>query len=320
MALWNVLPLLLTSAGGAEPQAGTPVARHGALRVEQGAVVGRHGRPVSLAGPSLFWSQWMPQFYNRRCIDWIAKDWKAGIVRVAVAVEPNGYLEDPERELRKVETVLEAATANGMYVIVDWHDHKAHEHSDQAVAFFQRVARKYGGTPNLIYEIYNEPVRVPWSQVIKPYSERVVRAIREIDPDNLIVIGTPTWSQDVEVAAADSIQGRNLVYSLHFYAGTHKAWLREKAEKALAAGAALMVTEWGTTLASGDGPVDRASTEEWLAWMRRHNLSWCNWSIADKRESSAMLRPGANPEGGWRGEDLTESGRYVRDLIRNWGY
>ncbi len=312
--------MLLTGSGEAEPGQDTPVARHGPLRVEKGAVVGRHGRPVSLAGPSLFWSQWMPQFYNRRCIDWIARDWRAGIVRAAVAVEPNGYLENPEREWGKLEAVVDAAIANGIYVIVDWHDHRAHEHAEQAVGFFQRVARKYGDKPNVIYEIYNEPVRVPWFGVIKPYSERVVRAIREIDPDNLIVIGTPSWSQDVEVAAADPVQGRNLVYALHFYAGTHKGWLRDKAEKALAAGAALMVTEWGTTLASGDGPVDRASTEEWLAWMRSKRLSWCNWSIADKRESSAMLQPGAHPEGGWKDSDLTESGRYVRDLIRSWGY
>ncbi len=312
----TLFPLLLTPIAAPE----TPVAKHGQLRVEKGAIVGEHGKAVSLAGPSLFWSQWMPQFYNRRCIEWIAKDWRAGIVRAAVAVEPNAYLEDPEREWRKVEAVVDAAIEFGLYVIVDWHDHRAQNHVEQAVRFFERLARKYGSRPNLIYEIYNEPVRVPWSQVVKPYSERVIRVIRAIDLDNLIVIGASSWSQDVDVAATDPIQGRNLVYSLHFYAGTHKQWLRDKADKALAAGLALMVTEWGTTLASGDGPVDRASTEEWLAWMRRHNLSWCNWSIADKREGSAVLQPGANPEGGWKESDLTQSGRYVRDKVRSWGF
>ena len=36
------------------------------------------------------------------------------------------------------------------------------------------MAKKYGKHPNIIYEIYNEPLVVSWDDVIKPYAENVI--------------------------------------------------------------------------------------------------------------------------------------------------
>ncbi len=296
----------------------TPVEQHGRLQVKGNRIVGGHGRPVSLAGMSFFWSQWMPHLYTPGIVRWLKNDWKAGIVRVAVGIGSGGYLEHPAEETARAVKVIDAAIAEGLYVLIDWHDHDAHKHEAEATAFFRKMATKYGGKPNVMYELWNEPTKVSWSQVVKPYAERVTAAIRKIDRDNMIIVGSPTWSQDVDIAAADPVRDPNLAYTLHFYAGTHKAFLREKAEKAMANGAALFVTEWGTTDASGDGKVDVESTNEWLAFMRKHDLSHCNWSVADKVEASAILRPGASPEGGWKPEELTESGRLVRSIVRDW--
>lgn len=298
-------------------EAGT-VSRHGRLQAKGNRIVGEHGQPVSLAGMSLFWSQWMPQFYTAETVAWLKKDWGATIVRAAIAVEADGYVQHPERELAKAITVIDAAIANDLYVIVDWHTHHAEDHPEAAERFFTEIARRYGNRPHLIYEIYNEPLRISWPKIIKPYAERVIAAIRKVDPDNLIIVGNPTWSQDVDVAAADPIRDPNVAYTLHFYAGTHKQGLRDKAKKALDLGVALFVTEWGTVNANGDGAIDRESTEAWLDFMREHRLSHLNWSIADKRESSAALQPGASGKGGWKDEELTDSGRYVREIVRGW--
>ncbi|MBQ4796798.1 cellulase family glycosylhydrolase, partial [Pectobacterium versatile] len=108
-----------------------------------------------------------------------------------------------------------------MYVIIDWHSHSAENNRSEAIRFFQDMARKYGNKPNVIYEIYNEPLQVSWSNTIKPYAEAVISAIRAIDPDNLIIVGTPSWSQNVDEASRDPINGKNIAYTLHFYAGTH---------------------------------------------------------------------------------------------------
>lgn len=308
-------------AQNSAPATGGIVSTHGRLQAKGNRIVGSHGHPVSLAGYSFFWSQWMGRFYTAGTVAWLKQDSGATIVRAALGVhkEPKDYLKDPAANLARVTTVVDAAIATDLYVIIDWHDHHAHEHTAQAVAFFSDMAKRYGDRANVIYEIYNEPLaNASWPNDIKPYAGQVIAAIRAHDPDNLIVVGTPAWSQRVDLAAADPIKDPNVAYGLHFYAGTHKAELRAKAEKALSLGAALFVTEWGTCNADGNGPIDEASIREWMDFMRRHDLSHCNWSIADKRETASILQPGAGSEGGWSDRDLTPSGLLVRDLIRQW--
>ena len=304
--------LLLIAAPAA---AQTAVERHGQLRVEGNRIVDKDGRPVVLRGMSLFWSQWSPQFYNEDAIGWLKDDWNVNVVRAAIAVPQGGYLEHPRRETKKAEAAIEAAIKHGLYVIVDWH---AHEPEPEAAAeFFTHIARKYGHHPNLLYEIWNEPLPAhDWATVIKPYHAALITRIRALDPDALILAGTQSWSQDVDKAAADPLPFDNVAYVLHFYAATHGQPLRDKAEAALAKGAALFVSEWGTTEATGDGRIDVEETRRWWDFMEKHRLSYLNWSIHVKKESSAALEPGASPRGGWPERMIKPSGRLVRDRLR----
>jgi endoglucanase len=169
----------------------------------------------------------------------------------------------------------------------------------------------------VIYELWNEPLKEhDWNTVIKPYHESVIPKIRAHDPDNLIVCGTQTWSQDVDKASRDPVKFENIAYTLHFYAATHKQSLRNKAEAALTNGIALMVTEWGTSESSGNGKLDDEETRKWWEFMDRHHVSWCNWSLADKNETSAALKPGGNAAGAWSTNDLSRSGNLVRQELR----
>ncbi len=290
--------------------------RYGQLQVQGNSIVDKRGNPVQLRGMSYFWSQWQGKYYNPETVAWLKNDWRATIVRAAMGIESGGYLTHPEEEQRKVMALVDGAIREGMYVIIDWHDHHAQDHTEEAKTFFSEMARRYGHQPNVIYEIYNEPVDVPWSGVIKPYSEAVIAAIREHDPDNLIICGTPEWSQRVDEAAADPIADKNVAYTLHFYAATHKKELRDIAQKALDSGVALMVTEFGTCEASGDGPVNEAETRAWWHFLDRYHISWCNWSVADKLESASALKPGASTLGGWPLESITTSGRLVRGELQ----
>jgi endoglucanase len=295
----------------AAPQ--SAVDRHGRLSVRGNAIVDQHGRPVVLRGMSLFWSPWGGQYYNADCVKWLRDDWRCTVVRAAVGVSPGGYLKNPEAEREKAETVIQAAIDLGVYVIVDWHAHDAQLAAAQE--FFSHIAKKYGKHPNVIYETWNEPIRQDWRAVIKPYHEAVLKKIREHDADNLVVCGTPMWSQRVDQAAADPVRGTNVAYTLHFYASTHKQELRERAKVALEKGVALFVTEWGTSEASGNGRLDAEERKRWLDFMEEHRLSSCNWSVIDKRESSAALMPGAPATGGWTAEQLSPSGKVVREML-----
>jgi endoglucanase len=287
----------------------------GRLRIEGNRLVGENGRAASLRGMSLFWSQWIGKYYTYDCIKWLRDDWKCTVVRAAMAVESGGYLTNPAAEEKKVRTVIDACIDLGIYVIIDWHDHNAHLHQKEAAAFFKKMAADYGDLPNVIYEIYNEPLQISWANLVKPYSEALVNEIRAIDPDNLILIGTPTWSQDVHLAAADPVKGSNLAYTLHYYAATHRQWLRDRAKAAMNAGIALFVSEFGTCESNGSGVLDYSETAKWFDFLEANQVSWCNWSVADKVETSAALKPNASPSGKWAETDLTDSGKLVRAKI-----
>lgn len=317
-----ILPVIIFIATYADLFAGdalTPVEIHGALMVEGNRIVDRKGKPVQLRGMSFFWSQWMEKYYNDRVVKWLVNDWKVTVVRAAMGVKhedsETGYLFGGSDKY-KVEEIVKAAIKYGIYVIIDWHDYYAHEHTRSAKRFFEMMSKKYGGYPNVIYEIYNEPVKADWSEEVKPYAEEVIAEIRALDSDNLIVIGSPHWCQDVDEPAKDPIDGRNLAYSLHFYAATHGEALRDKAQFALEKGLALFATEFGTCLASGDGFLDSVSTMQWFEFLDKHAISWCNWSIADKEETSSALIPGARWNGSWSHDELTSSGRIIRRKLR----
>ncbi len=295
------------------------VEKFGKLSVSGNQIVDKDGKPIVLRGMSLFWSQIKGKYYNYDCVKWLRDDWKCTVVRAAMGIEKadglDGYLINPQTEYDKVITVIDAAIDLGIYVIVDWHDHHAHNNEKEAIDFFKKIAAKYGEKPNLIYEIYNEPMQISWKDDVKPYSEQVIKAIREIDPDNLIIAGSTTWSQDVDIASNDPLKFNNIAYTLHFYASSHKQDLRDKAIAALNNGIALFVTEFGTTEYTGDGYIDEAEVETWFSFMEKNKISWCNWSIGDKNESSAALKPGANAKGVWTDKDITKSGMILKNKI-----
>lgn len=294
------------------------VDKYGQLSVNGNYIFSENGDTVQLRGMSLFWSQWMPQYFNEDCVKWLRDDWKCTVVRAAMGVEKGGYLEYPDDEKAKTVAVVDAAIKLGMYVIIDYHSHEAHTETEEAVAFFSEMAKKYAKYPNVIYEVYNEPLQnTSWSNDIKPYAEEVIKAIRKYDDDNIIIVGTRQWSQLVNEAANDPIEDANTVYTLHFYAATHGGWLREEAEKAMEKGICLFVSEYGTCDASGNGRFDPRHTNDWYEWMDEHHISYCNWSVADKAETASVLKPGTSGKGGWKDSDLTESGKFVKaDLVK----
>lgn len=300
-------------------QSQTPVAVNGALKVKGNQIVNKKGVPPQLRGISLSWSLWAGRkYYNADVIDWLAKDFKASIIRASMGVQPaGGYLQQPDSQKQLIVNVVDQAIKDGVYVLIDWHDHNSHLHIPQSKAFFAEMAKKYASVPNVIYEIWNEPERVNWD-TIKNYALQVIPEIRKYDKTGLIIVGSPHWDQDVDIAAASPITGfKNIAYSFHFYASdnNHQDGLRAKANKAIQLGLPLMVTEWGVGESNGNGVFDLAMNKKWIDWMESNHLSWANWNVTDKQETTALLQPGAPANGGWTAEQLTPSGRYVKEML-----
>jgi endoglucanase len=308
--------ILQTTAFGQTPAA-TIVDKYGHLSVKGNHIIGQYGDTVQLRGMSLFWSQWQGQFYNSSAVKWLRDDWKCTVVRAAMGVEHGGYMDNPSDQKDKVNRVLKAAIDLGIYVIIDYHSHVANEDPATAKKFFAEMAKKWGQYPNVIYEIFNEPLQISWSEELKPYELEVIKSIRQFDPDNMIICGTRQWSQMVNEAAMDPIKDVNVAYTLHFYAGTHGESLRENAVRAMENGACIFVTEYGTCDASGNGGYSPEKTRIWWDFMDKYKISSCNWALSDKDETASALIFGASWTGGWKEKRLTESGKLVREeLIR----
>jgi len=315
-----IVVILLIVGAGQLLFAQSPVQENGALSVSGGQIVNEHGVPPQLRGVSFSWSIWQGRkYYNPAVVDWLASDFKVSLIRAAMAVQPDhGYLQEPDSQQQLIVNVVDEAIKDGIYVLVDWHDHNSYLHVEQSKAFFSYMAQKYAGVPNVIYEIWNEPERVGWDTV-KNYAVQIITEIRKYDPNNLIVVGSPHWDQDVDIAATNPITGfKNIAYSFHFYASdpNHQDALRAKGDAAIKLGLPLIVTEWGVGEASGNGQFNHKKTKKWLRWVADRKLSWANWNITDKQETTAFLEPGAPDNGGWTEDQLTPAGAFIRDEIR----
>lgn len=301
-----------------------PVAIHGSLSVSGNKIVNKNGLAVSFAGNSLFWCNdgWGGEkYYNSNTVSWLRNDWNSAIVRAAMGVETDGgYLKNKAGNKAKVKAVVDAAIANDMYVIIDWHTHNAESNTNEAIDFFKEMAQTYGNKPNVIYEVYNEPINSSWSGDIKPYAEKVIDAIRAIDSDNIIIVGTRFYSAYVNEAADNPINRNNIAYTIHFYAAQHKQDYRDRCQYALNKGIALFATEWGAVNADGDGNVDESETYAWIDFMNRNKISHCNWAINDKKEGASALTLGASGSGNWSNSNLTWSGSVVRNIMKSYDY
>ena len=275
------------------------------------------GKPVVLRGVSFGWHNWWPRFYNAGAVQWLKKDWNCGVIRAAMGVEPDkGYIQAKDWSKEKVRAVVDAAIKENIYVIIDWHSHNIR--LAEAKEFFTEMATAYGKYPHVIYEIFNEPERQSWAEV-KAYSIEIVKTIRAIDPDNIILIGSPHWDQDVHIVADDPIKGYdNLMYTLHFYAATHKQWLRDRGDYALGKGLPLFISECAGMEASGNGPLNEEEWNSWINWAEKNKIGWITWSVSDKNETCSMLLPSAASEGNWQEKDIKESGTMTRAMIKKY--
>jgi hypothetical protein len=312
--------LICTPTGQCWDNSLTPIAKHGQLSISGSKIVDEHADVTQLKGVSTQWLNYEQDYAtSRNAMKWLRDNWGLSLFRIANGVEgDNGYLTDPEARLDVVRGIIDNAIANEVYVLVDWHTHEP-QHPDDAMAFFGAIAAEYGDEPNIIYELFNEPLDVDWSTDLKPYHQALIDEIRQHDPDNLIVVGTPRWDQLPDEAIPDPLDDANVAYTLHFYACSHQASTRAHGEAALAAGLPIFVSEWGATNADGGTPANPGVCEDaardWHAWLEDNDISWAAWKLEAGGDSSSILNLGAAVDGGWTDADIHGHGLLVREFM-----
>jgi endoglucanase len=106
------------------------------------------------------------------------------------------------------------------------------------------------------------------------------------------------------------------MYTVHFYAATHKQFLRDRADAAFQKGVPIFISESAGMEASGDGPINEAEWQNWINWCEERKISWISWSVADKDETCSILKKTASSTGSWKDSDLKLSGIKAREYIR----
>lgn len=294
---------------------GSAYRQHGKLKVKGTRLVDAKGKTVRLKGVSTHGIAWFPEYVNKKAFKTLRDKMKVNLIRLALYSDQNsGY----SRSLyKKVDQGVKYATELGMYVIIDWHilsDGNPKTNQKEAKHFFKRMSKRYKKYGNVMYEICNEPNGdVTWTRDIKPYATKIIKTIRKQDKDAVIIVGTPTWSQDVDVVAENPVKGqKNIMYALHFYASTHKEFLRDKAKTAINKGLPLFVTEFSICEASGNGYIDKAEGNRWIKFLKKNNISFCIWSLCNKDEAASLLKPGCDKLSGWKNSDLSTIGKWYK--------
>lgn len=297
------------------------VEQHGMLSVSGTCLVDQNGEVVQLLGVSTHGMAWFPQYINKQAFQDLRDQWKVNTIRLALYTEEyNGYCTGDNANRQSLEELIDQGVSYakelGLYLIIDWHilsDGNPNTHLSEAKQFFKKMAKKYDGCENVIYEICNEPNGdVSWEE-IKSYAEKILKIIRKNQKKgkSLVMIGTPNWSQDVDIAAKDPIRDDAVIYTMHFYAASHKNDYRKKLKEAILAGLPVFISEFGICDASGNGTVDKKEANAWKRLLIKNSISMCAWNLSNKDETSALINSNCSKTFGWKNKDLSVSGRWL---------
>jgi endoglucanase len=303
-------------------ESGTPLENHGKLSVSGTDIVDENGDKYQLKGLSTHGIAWFPEYVNKDAFQSFRDDWNANLIRLAMYTdEYGGYCNGGDKENLKqlIDTGVQSATELGMYVIIDWHilnDLTPVKYQSEAESFFAEMSAKYKDYDNVIYEICNEPNGgTSWSE-IKGYAEDIIPIIRENDSDAIIIVGTPNWSQDVDIVADDPITGYdNIMYAIHFYAATHTDSIRSKVKTAHEKGLPVFVSEFSICDASGNGSIDYDQADLWFDLIGDYNLSYAAWNISNKDETSSVIKSTCTKTSGWSDDDLSDTGIWIKEQM-----
>ncbi|GHV11132.1 hypothetical protein AGMMS49938_01280 [Fibrobacterales bacterium] len=288
----------------------TPISEHGKLSVgADGIIKDKNGNDYVMRGMSMYWywgdDRWGTNgsLYSQSNVNSLANDWKVSVVRAALG----------DRNVSMAKNMMDWTYNSGVYVIIDNHTHTGENEVSASQSFFSDVSAyaKQKGYTHVIYEIFNEPINQTWNTV-KNFATSVIPSIRTNDADGIIIVGTPGYSSDIASPRSNPITGqKNIMYTLHFYAGTsgHSNY-RNALKAAYCDSLPIFVTEWGTCESSGDGTVNTSNSNTWLSLLEAAKVSYANWSVQSGTGSCDALGSRNSVSSGF-----TASGNYVKNVI-----
>ena len=300
---------------------------NGKLSVKGADLVNKSGRKYQLFGLSTHGLQWFGRYANFDTIASIQETFGINVIRFAFYTDENGYCDGGEAKkkqmLEDLKEGVDAATALGLYVIIDWHMVGAENEADknpltyleESKEFFSYISKYYARQNNILYEIMNEPNgSTTWADC-KRYANEVIPCIRE-NTDAVILVGNPKWTADLISVMNDPLVGyENIMYTYHFYAADHRS--TSQVEQAYDKGFPVFISEFGFMESSGDGAISTTYGENWKKVLDERNISYVAWNISNSKGSASIFKNGSQDMTDLSDDNLKEWGIYLKNWYRN---
>lgn len=272
-----------------------PVSENGKLKISNTNIINEHGEIVNLKGISSSGVQWTYEMLTYENLKNLKENFDINAFRIAMYTEENGYINNPDFIYEKILNITDILIDLDLYIIIDWHilnDGDPNIHIEEAKDFFDKYSRKYMDSPNILYEICNEPngTTITWNDSIKPYAETIIPIIRNNNPDSIIIVGTPHWCTKFSDVHENPLNFENILYSCHYYAGTYLNDIKDNIEIMKEKNLPIIVTETGLTDKTGDGKLYYNEFDSWIDYLNKENISWFYWSFSNTNPSSSILR------------------------------
>jgi hypothetical protein len=138
-----------------------------------------------------------------------------------------------EEGLGWIDRAAEWTATHGLSLVLDMHHLPGHHFMREAtnslwttgaperahaLALWKRLAARYRGRPHVVFELLNEPV-APEGQDERwhEFARELVAAIRSVNPDNWIMVGSNRWNSAHTFATLPLVDDRRIIYTFHFY-------------------------------------------------------------------------------------------------------
>lgn len=306
---------------------------NGALSVKEGKLVNQYGDQIRLTGlvssPLLRYSvhyngeKTFSYYINEQSISAL-KSWGINVMRIGLEIGEVQGLEKMEDLFNTIDLCIR----NDLYVIVlFWNNQDINENIDEAKQYFSELSERYSNSPNVIYEIANEP-NIDWNH-IKDYCNIIMPIIRQNSASSVIIVPNPTLCREPDVVVLNDLDYiDNVMTSYHMYAGNLLTKNNiESLQSAMESNIPVFVTEWGSTLSNGNDGVYPEFSNAFVKLMDNYNLSWCYFELTDYNYMTGynldeyLEYCGIVKHNQWNNnlsdDILSESGKYIKSILMN---
>ncbi len=220
--------------------------------------------------------------------------------------DPFMGLNSAEEGFAMLDSLIEWARKNNQRLILDMHDCPGGQTGDniddsygypflmvdkrsqkEFIDLWKKIAERYKDEDVILgYELMNEPIATYWegeerdmlNSKLEPLYIETTKAIREVDPNHIILLGGPQWNSNFE-PFTDWRFDDNIMYTCHRYGGgTDAKAIQSYIDFRDKTGLPMYMGELGH------------NTDEWLSGfattMRNNNIGYTYWPYKKIEDSS----------------------------------